>query len=1187
MKRYIFLILLSLCFGFFSCSRMEINLEPKKGNVSSMIQPYCVIDDVKPPLATRALFDQITTRSMDANFLRIDEDVDGSNNGLYTYIRGDAASTVNWKLSHLLEGTVVSSPDNTTGIHYRSITLDPVQSYKILVQNLTDTTHFYHTRMVGWYPRNCLLPRNGAGVAAATLFENTLFNSVREDDVQIPGKGKRTVLKFSGLDGSKDIMVSNVCEGQHWHKYNSTTPHPSDKHPTTNANIYTQPFGHYPANPSYSNYFTYKHYLSAVRIFAYAEQSPNNLSMWGNISNVIIQNQPTTCKIWLPEEKNSEWGEVYDWGSPSNFNIVTTPMYGDDTNHADDNLSPNYPISLTGANSPANKVYLGYALIRPDNLLSIELHTTNGVYMVDISNLFKKADNSTVEIFKAGFIYDVMLDLKTTGSIAVLLENESNEHFFDLTTLKEFTTESGSVWSYKYANCYIVSPLDNRYRRENPKGSSTYEAYNGFCFSATTIGNGQAGIISSGSQKMYPLNAEITPAYAQILWETSLGLISDVELIYGYVRFKVPNPNKEGNAVIAVYDNNGKILWSWHIWITDYPAEQSFTSGSATYTLLDRNIGATKAIWTNDADALETYGLYYQWGRKDPSPGPPTFNHSQINLLCAPFYDYSSEKHNYIEVKQFAKPTLKDGVENPLYFILPAEQTEVYNYNWLYGNYTFLWGFKESTIVKTIYDPCPFGYRVAGAELNAFFTGSTPTLTNYGQTYNKNGKTFYFPYTGYKGVDRGLNSLVGEWRYVGRKADYQSALYGMTTGDTYLHRSRVYLSNTAPWTEPGIDTPYSSTVTLDYANRRVGAPVRCVKSESFGVLSAELNMPKIFLPDDVLPINCSARSGESVITSVKLERKYILSSNNEERTDVLLNLTPGAAEWNTVFNYTVPNAATVATTTGVFTFVLKVTNDAGLTVSQTVTSSLIKVDLDYTNWIPQANSIVPSPNIGLVVGQPAPLQVGIQSNAQIASVTIGGVSTISGPLAVQPGYSIANTYTVVNNYINNTKGKYTLAIKVTLQNGLVFNYSREVPVWGINRGTALTSVSFDTDTLYIISNTSFTTSNVASNSAGTNIVGSTTLDYGSLFRFSSTGTPATVSNIKSGKSVSGTTSGSNLTLSTSGQDYTITYHATRKFRLYYSTGRDWTQNSNTSYIVISRTAPNYYWNIYPAAFVAP
>ena len=159
-----------------------------------------------------------------------------------------------------------------------------------------------------------------------------------------------------------------------------------------------------------------------------------------------------------------------------------------------------------------------------------------------------------------------------------------------------------------------------------------------------------------------------------------------------------------------MYDSEKRILWSWHIWITDKPVEISYKEGDTEITILDRNLGATKAIWTGENDALETYGLYYQWGRKDPSMGPPAWNYSPINMITAPYYDYSSEEKNAAEVMRFAAPTLKDAVENPMYLILPTALTQTYYFNWLYEKIDFLWGNSATSgkTHKTIYDPCPY-----------------------------------------------------------------------------------------------------------------------------------------------------------------------------------------------------------------------------------------------------------------------------------------------------------------------------------------------------------------------------------------------------------------------------------------------------------------------------------------------
>ena len=66
---------------------------------------------------------------------------------------------------------------------------------------------------------------------------------------------------------------------------------------------------------------------------------------------------------------------------------------------------------------------------------------------------------------------------------------------------------------------------------------------------------------------------------------------------------------------MALKDKDGNIIWSWHIWATDKPAEQVYKNNAGT--MMDRNLGAT----TGTPGIKETVGLYYQWGRKDPFLG--------------------------------------------------------------------------------------------------------------------------------------------------------------------------------------------------------------------------------------------------------------------------------------------------------------------------------------------------------------------------------------------------------------------------------------------------------------------------------------------------------------------------------------------------------------------------------------
>ena len=101
-------------------------------------------------------------------------------------------------------------------------------------------------------------------------------------------------------------------------------------------------------------------------------------------------------------------------------------------------------------------------------------------------------------------------------------------------------------------------------------------------------------------------------------------LVSEVSYADGIVTFTASE--HEGNALLAAFDEAGNIVWSWHIWLTDKPEVYDYQnnpipqSGGLTdgFYCMDRNLGAT------DATALggyETFGLYYQWGRKDPFIG--------------------------------------------------------------------------------------------------------------------------------------------------------------------------------------------------------------------------------------------------------------------------------------------------------------------------------------------------------------------------------------------------------------------------------------------------------------------------------------------------------------------------------------------------------------------------------------
>ncbi|MDO4735841.1 MAG: hypothetical protein Q4B21_02365, partial [Bacteroidia bacterium] len=697
MKRFIGYTVALFILILAGCDKMEdhYTFEDVVGR-EGIINPYCVVENSiaenysSGKMGTKSLINQYSNPdTILCNFLRVDGDV----------FSEDDNFTTNWAEAYLAEGSIATIPDNSPDM-LRSITLMPKQPY--YSENKDKVS-----RMVGWYPRVCELPENDQNQEAVSQFKDFSSSIV----VNTTGENKYIGVKFTGLDGSKDIMVTDVRDGS-----------------------YNKPF-------AVNNFFTFKHYLSAVKIYAKAENSSQDVSMWGQIEKVVILNQPTSCIVALPQEPYSDgvstgFGEVVEWGAEAaELPIVTSSVFGDNNPDLPGNdAAQEYPITLDG-NSVEK--YLGYCLIRPNAMLILQIYTTAGIYNVGIESNY-----GGDEIFKSGYIYNVHLDFKTDGTITAFLENSGNERYLDLTKGEEYQIDSdgdgdidsddATLYKYKYSNCYIV--------KSNPVGSTEDPVYDGFCFDATIVGNGEDGIISIGAQSLYPTSAHISPKSAYVLWETTPNLVYQVELVYGYVRFKVAknldsNGNfvsyKEGNAVIAVYDSEQNILWSWHIWITDTPNDISYTEGSTKITILDRNLGATAAKWSgsdvSSGAPLETYGLYYQWGRKDPSMGPPTWDYSPINMTTAPYYDYSSEIYNSAEVVRESAPTLKDAVENPMYLLMPTAQTQTYYYNWLYEKIDFLWGYEASTgnTHKTIYDPCPYGYRVSGGEMGDLIAYAT------------------------------------------------------------------------------------------------------------------------------------------------------------------------------------------------------------------------------------------------------------------------------------------------------------------------------------------------------------------------------------------------------------------------------------------------------------------------------
>lgn len=117
---------------------------------------------------------------------------------------------------------------------------------------------------------------------------------------------------------------------------------------------------------------------------------------------------------------------------------------------------------------------------------------------------------------------------------------------------------------------------------------------------------------------------------AELMWGSTSHMIENLTLDDGRVSFFVAADKKgefiEGNALIAAFDAQDKVVWSWHVWVTQYdPSAESVTSAAGD-VFMTRNLGAGAGGNATEDDIYLSYGLYYQWGRPTPMIGPAYYN---------------------------------------------------------------------------------------------------------------------------------------------------------------------------------------------------------------------------------------------------------------------------------------------------------------------------------------------------------------------------------------------------------------------------------------------------------------------------------------------------------------------------------------------------------------------------------
>lgn len=200
--------------------------------------------------------------------------------------------------------------------------------------------------------------------------------------------------------------------------------------------------------------------------------------------------------------------------------------------------------------------------------------------------------------------------------------------------------------------------------------------------------------------------------YPEVIWSDTDDLITSVGLITSaatdnkdHARIRVQTAaGKQGNAVIGMRmkSEDGTLesgyRWSWHVWVTDYNPniDNDFYNGQ---TVMRRSLGALVDYYEENGYVK---GLFYQWGRKDPLPGTKGWTDENIDLFGV--------INSFVSEDISSEMNLVNSIRKPyVFYSSPNEPCDWYTTNVSKLNNN-LWLTIDGK--KTIYDPCPEGWRV-------------------------------------------------------------------------------------------------------------------------------------------------------------------------------------------------------------------------------------------------------------------------------------------------------------------------------------------------------------------------------------------------------------------------------------------------------------------------------------------